>query len=84
MIPRPRNLFQSGDLAYTSRMGENNERCTKCGHPLGSHEPVTGCIERVPGTMERMPGPCTCGAPGVLADVIPFRSRNDRTPDSAT
>jgi hypothetical protein len=28
--------------------------------------------------MERMPGSCDCGAPEVLADVIPFRSRSER------
>ena len=59
-------------------MGDKNDRCTKCGHWLLSHEPEAGCTERVPGTMERMPGKCNCGAPEVLADVIPFRSRSDR------
>jgi hypothetical protein len=28
--------------------------------------------------MERMPGTCDCGAPDVLADVLPFRSRSQR------
>jgi hypothetical protein len=28
--------------------------------------------------MERMPGTCDCGAPEVLANIIPFRSRNER------
>ncbi len=59
-------------------MGEEDGRCTRCGHLLASHEPGVGCTEHVPGTMERMPGTCNCGAPGVLADVIPFRSRDER------
>jgi hypothetical protein len=62
-------------------MGDTNERCTKCGHPAASHKSGV-CIERVPGTMERMPGPCNCGVPPVLAEVIPFRARNEREPDS--
>ena len=49
-----------------------------CGHLIASHEPGVGCTEHVPGTMERMPGNCNCGAPEVLADVIPFRSRDER------
>jgi hypothetical protein len=28
--------------------------------------------------MKRMPGTCDCGAPEVLADVLPFRSRTER------
>jgi hypothetical protein len=63
-------------------MGDNDERCMKCRHPVTSHAPETGCSERVPGTLERMPGPCNCGATGVLADVIPFRSRNERASES--
>jgi hypothetical protein len=59
-------------------MGGINERCTKCGHLLASHAPDVGCTDRVPGTMERMPGACGCGAPEVLADVIPFRTRSQR------
>jgi hypothetical protein len=59
-------------------MRDAGDRCTKCGHLLQTHDPQVGCTERVPGTMERMPGPCTCGAPEVLADVIPFRSRIER------
>jgi hypothetical protein len=59
-------------------MGELHERCTKCGHLVTSHDPGAGCTERVPGTMERMPGTCDCGAPDVLADVLPFRSRSQR------
>jgi hypothetical protein len=59
-------------------MGEIGERCTACGHLLVSHDPLTGCTERVPGMMERMPGACECGAQPVLADVLPFRSRSER------
>lgn len=59
-------------------MGDTAERCTKCGHLVASHDPQAGCTERVPGTMDRMPGACACGAPEVLADVIPFRTRNER------
>jgi hypothetical protein len=62
-------------------MGDSYDRCTDCGHLLVSHEPGVGCSERVPGTMERMPGTCGCGAPQILADILPFRSRNDRDAD---
>lgn len=59
-------------------MGDRDDHCADCGHLLESHEPGLGCTERVPGTMERMPGTCDCGAPEVLANIIPFRSRNER------
>lgn len=59
-------------------MGEENDRCARCGHLIASHEPGVGCSEHVPGTMKRMPGTCKCGAPEVLAAVIPFRSRTER------
>jgi len=59
-------------------MGGINEHCTKCGHLLASHAPDVGCTHHVPGTIERMPGACGCGAPEVLADVIPFRTRSQR------
>lgn len=59
-------------------MGENGERCAVCGHLFSAHDPVAGCTERVPGTMQRMPGACGCGAPPVLADVLPFRTRGER------
>jgi hypothetical protein len=70
-------MFEVSDFAYDGPMGELQARCTKCGHLLISHEP-SGCTERVPGTMERMPGTCDCGAPEVLAEVLPFRSRSER------
>jgi hypothetical protein len=59
-------------------MGELGERCKTCGHLLAVHDALTGCSDRVPGTMDRMPGSCGCGAPPVLADVIPFRTRSER------
>ena len=59
-------------------MGDDNDRCNACGHPLSAHDPHAGCTDRVPGTMERMPGACACGAKKALADVIPFRSRAAR------
>jgi len=59
-------------------MADDFERCATCGHLLTSHDPQVGCTEHVPGTLERIPGPCGCGAPEVLADVIPFRSRSER------
>lgn len=59
-------------------MGDEGVRCLKCGHLSASHDPETGCTERVPGTKDRMPGPCACGAREVLADIIPFRSRTER------
>jgi hypothetical protein len=71
-------VSQWRNFAYDWRMGDTHERCTKCGHLLASHEPGIGCTERVPGTMERMPGTCDCGAPEVLADVLPFRTRSER------
>ena len=65
-------------------MGDGQDRCVKCGHLLEAHVPGVGCTDRVPGTMERMPGTCDCGAPEVLADVLPFRSRDERDAARAT
>ena len=59
-------------------MGENIDRCGVCAHLVAAHDPAVGCTERVPGTKERMPGPCGCGSPPVLADILPFRTRSAR------
>jgi hypothetical protein len=64
-------------------MGENNERCTQCGHPVASHEPGVGCTERVPGMRDRIPGPCGCGTGVLSADILPFRRRPVLAPDDA-
>jgi hypothetical protein len=62
-------------------MGENDERCTICRHPVASHEPGVGCTERVPGMRERIPGPCGCGAGVLTADILPFRRRPAYEPE---